>query len=210
MSVGEPPRPDDHLRRRKRTEGYLALWNVPAAIPVEVFPVPMSQSFDIAHPATIRGRAMACVLIALRGQGLSQLETFAFADAYDVWPHLTVEEHDFVLTEEPSGDALLQHAWAYERAWVLMWAIHQVQHLAFADTPVDTSQVVETLISKVATVDASQFGYRLPKELYDAADIAWCAEIVAANAATSMNPSVVHERAQAFREVLTPLHESTV
>jgi hypothetical protein len=178
------------------------MWGVEAEVPVAVLAVPSESSSVVAAVTAIRGRALACCAVALRGQGLSQLESFAFADAYEVWDHFTLAEHDFILTEEPSGTDMLQAVWNYERLWVHLWALGLVRHLAFSDTQVDSALAIETCISGLATVPVEKLQLRPVKELLDGADVAWCSAAVVRAAETSMHPSVVHERAVAFRELL--------
>jgi hypothetical protein len=185
------------------------MWGVPAQVPADVMAVPSESHFDIADVEMCRSRGLATCVMALRGQGLSQLESFAFADAYEVWDHFTLVEHDFMLTEEPSGDEMLQAAWNYERLWIHLWAVGLVRHLAFSDTQVDSGAAIETCISGLATVSPESLQLRPAKELFDAADIAWCSEAIvrssrATGQQTTMHPSVVHERASAFRELIAP------
>jgi hypothetical protein len=191
-------------RRRLRSVTYLRMWGVDVDVPPSALAV-MGEA-DVLLPAVdaVRGRALATGLVALRGQGLSMSESFAFADAYEVWDHLSNDEHDFVLTEEPTGQELLQYAWRYERCQIHLWALGLVRHLPFLDTQVDSAVLLETLITKLATADPSTLTLRTPKELLDGADVAWCAGLVVRSnpGITAMHPSVVHERTVAFDELL--------
>jgi hypothetical protein len=195
-------------KRRTRTQKYLSMWGVQADVPLDVLPAPVETDVVVHEVATVRGRALACCVVALRGQGLSLRETFAFADAYEVWGHFTAAEHDFILTEEPGGDEMLQAAWNYERLWVHLWALGLVRHLAFSDTQVDSAAAIETCISSVATANADALALRPLKEILDGADVAICSAVVVRAAQSSgqsvtMNPSVVHERALAINELIT-------
>ncbi len=199
---------DEAHRRRTRTQKYLSMWGVSAELPLDVLAPPVESSAVVADVASVRGRALACCVNALRGQGLSLIETFAFADAYEVWDHFTVSENDFILTEEPTGAQMLQAAWNYERLWVHLWALGLVRHLAFSDTQVDSAVAIETCISGAATVAVDALSLRPIKELLDGADVAMCSAAVARAAKSlgqqiTMNPSVVHERALAFAELIT-------
>jgi hypothetical protein len=192
--------PDERARRRKRTEAYFNMWGVSVTIPADVIPVPDDGAVPVSVEQA-RGRALANCLLALRGQGLSQLEAFAFADAYEVWDHLTFDENQLILTEEPSGDAMLQAAWRYERLWVQLWALGVVRHMAFPDAEVDTSKALELCISRVALTPADSLQLNSRKDLLDAADIAWSAPIVMRAGASSLSAGVVHERAAAYDEL---------
>ncbi len=177
------------------------MWGVNATILPEVVAVP-PDSVDCITASEVRGRALASCLMALRGQGLSQIEAFAFADAYGVWDHLTFEENQFILTDEPTGDEMLQAAWRYERLWVHLWALGRVRHLAFTDTQVDSAKALEVCVAEVALADHASLALREHKELLDAADIAWCERAIVRATTTPMQPGVVHERAAAFDEIV--------
>jgi Domain of unknown function (DUF4272) len=203
----ESPHGNPLENRRRRTSKYLNMWGVSAEL--DAVPVVTEDEWGLASVETIRGRALACCVLALRGQGLSQIEAFAFADAYQVWPHFTLEEDQFILTEEPTGNELLQFAWLYERLWVHLWTLGVVRHLAFADTPVETATALELCISAVALLPAEALSVRDIKAVLDAADVARAEHAISQAAdvqglATALHPGIVFERSQAFGEVLVP------
>ncbi len=74
---------DEGARRRKRTYAYLTLWGVSADL--ATVPVPLTSEVAIPSLDAVIGRAKALALCSLKGQGLTQFEVFAFADAYEVW-----------------------------------------------------------------------------------------------------------------------------
>ena len=203
--MSEPPTDTDHeaLRRRNRTLGYLKLWGINADL--TPLPVPLRDSYTPHELAAVVGRAKSLCLVALKGQGLSLRESFAFADAYGVWDHLTIEEHDFVLEPEPSRQELVQFAWRFEGLRVMEWALGIVKHLGFPVDPADPAVAVQLCMEKILNASTGDvLELRSTKELLDAADVTWSLTAVSAalQAApvegVTLHPGVVHERSQGF------------
>lgn len=204
---------DDLGRRRDRTYAYLRLWGIETDLTV----LPIVRAPAVSRTsAELRGRAASSALVALKGQGLSQLETFAFADAYAVWDELTVDENDFVLDDVPTREQLVHYAWQFEQTFVFEWALGLVKHLRFPDAAVDTGRVTGLLMEQVlAATDEEPLIVRSAKEIADAADVAFALQAIATAYVHEMaepgSPvsvagivrSVVEERAAAFRWLLS-------
>jgi hypothetical protein len=195
----------ESAKRRKRTDGYLKLWNIVADL--SPIPVRVASSAHIANAEAIVGRAKALCLVSLKGQGLSQYETFAFADGYEVWDHLTLAEHDFVLDDAPSDVALLQYAWRYEGMLVLLWALGLSKHLGFPTEPYEPGKALEKCMTGVLAPTSGKHApleRRSDKEILDAADIAAALHAIAlASPASAATPGGLHrgvafERHEAF------------
>ncbi len=171
------------------------MWALPTAegdVPVVLDSDRGSRSVDV-----VRERTLCLSLVALKGQGLSQHEVFAIADSWHLWAHLTVEENDFVLEPAPEHQDLVNHAWRFEGAAVLAWALGLVRHLPFPDTPVDSGSVTEAVVTHVARGTGLLLRPRV--DLLDAADVAQrCALLHAAGGAPGLHPGVLHERTLAF------------
>ena len=190
------PQLDESARRRRRTDAYCQMWVVPL-IAGEA-PVLVSGVVAVRTSVAVRARVLAFSLCALKGQGLSQHEVFAMADALSIWDGLTVAESDFVLDPAPSAHELVQAAWRFEAVNVLLWAIGSVRHLAFPDTVVDSGGLTS---SALGLKSADSLRLRSEKELLDAADVARRLRVV--GAAVSPPPAgmllgVLYERAFAF------------
>ncbi len=188
----------ESARRRKRTDAYLSLWGQP--VDTSSVPVVLADDANIVGVATIRFRILALTLVALRGQGITQLEAFAFADAYGVWDHLTLAEHDFILEVEPTGEQLIQFAWCFERASILEWSLGLVRHVGFPDMVVDSAKISEVCIRDVATADPSGLSVRAAKDLLDLADVSRCCSALT----SGVERGVVIERSRAFAELGIP------
>ncbi len=217
---------DDLGRRRDRTYAYLKLWGIETdltLLPIVRSPgnrntigadfttdVASSVGTDLRTAAEVCGRAGATALVALKAQGLSQLETFAFADAYQLWDSLTVEENDFVLDADPPPSDLVRNAWQFEQTFVFEWALGLVAHLRFPDAEVNNGRVTELLMTRIlAVAPGDQPTVRTPKELADAADVAFALQALGAapipaggSSPAGMVRSVAEERAAAFRWLL--------
>ena len=199
---------DESLRRLRRSEKYLGMWAIGAD--TSAVPVITADRVGLPDVGDVHGRLLALVLLGLKGQGLGQVEVFAFADAYDVWPALDAAEHDFVLDDAAQQHDLVQAAWRFDAAWVLLWALGLVNHLVFPDRPCDPARVVEASLTGIAAVSAgSRPGLRPLGELLDSADVALRLRAVsdAAREAglampSGLDPGVVHERAAAFAWLL--------
>jgi hypothetical protein len=207
MGVDEGEVLDEAARRRKRTLGYLKLWGIDVDLTALAVPV---VEHGLPNTASVIGRAKALCLVALKGQGLSQHEAFAFADAYGVWDHLSLEENDFVLTPDPSHADLVQYAWRFEGLGVLVWALGLANHLGFPAESADPGKAVERFVVGVLAPETDRSGAppvtrRSDKELLDAADVAFALEAICRSvrvdqpAPAQLHRGVVHERAEVFR-----------
>jgi hypothetical protein len=202
-----PDLTDEQTKRRTRTLGYLKLWAV--SVDLSPLPIPTLGTHTTQQLDSVVGRAKSLCLVALKGQGLSLRESFAFADAYEVWDHLSVEENDFVLEPNATPQELVQFAWKFEGLRVMEWALGLVKHLAFPVDPADPAKATSMCVEQILNAPTGTvLQRRTDKELLDAADIAWSLSAVStallANAVegVSLHPGVVHERAQAFRWVV--------
>ena len=205
------PVADDLGKRRDRTYTYLRLWGIDTDL--TVLPIVRAPAI-IPSSAAVCGRATASSLVALKGQGLSLPEVFAFADAYEVWGELTLDEHDFILDDAPPPEQLVQFAWHFDQAFVFEWALRLVPHLRFPDASADSGRVMEQLMTQVLTVEAGKHpSVRTAKELADAADVAFALQAIALAAVTEpplgIVRSVTIERAAAFEWLLSAPDSAT-
>ena len=179
------------------------MWAVEAD--VSAVRVVESANVGVRSIDDVVGRAKALCLVALKGQGLTQHEVFAFADAYGVWESLSIEENDFVLEPAPERHELVQYAWKYEGLWALEWALGVVRHLAFPDEPCDHAEAARWFVESIVMAESAH-ALRPMKDLLDAVDIARCLDAISrslrANPAEGvpgrLHHGVVHERGSAF------------
>ena len=203
QSVPPETAPSEGQRRRKRTNAYLSMWAIQAD--VSTLAVPLSSTIALPNIAAVVGRAKALCLCSLKGQGLTQHEVFAFADAYEVWDHLSLVENDYVLDPNPEDGVDRNFAWRSEGLWVLLWAVNLVRHLGFPDHAAEPAEAVRLCVEELCARTGAAVSLRPPKDVLDGADVATCLDAVAhAVAATGetppsgMHPGVVYERQLAF------------
>lgn len=222
MSADEPegPRsatePDfvfgESERRRKRTIGYLKLWGIDADL--STLSVPLEATSILATTAEIVGKAKVFCLLSLKGQGLTLREVFAFADAYELWAHVSVTENNYLLDEAAPESDDVQYAWRYEALNASLWALGHSKHLGFPADASDPAKAVERcmqLVLNPSTTGQSMGEARTPKEILDAADVAFALNAIALSvpvdqpAPADLHRGVVYERAHAFRWLLNPV-----
>jgi hypothetical protein len=200
---------DEATKRRRRTNAYLSMW----AIDADLIAVPVSIADEVTIPTqdAVIGRAKALALCSLKGQGLTQHEVFAFADAYDVWDHISILENDYILDPDPEPRIDVNNAWRYEGLKVLEWSLGLVRHLGFPERPGDSAEIIKVCIEQLcATVDPS-VELRPVKDLLDAADVARSLDAVAQVLAATgqpmpsgLNAGVTFERQLAFAWLTDP------
>jgi Domain of unknown function (DUF4272) len=195
-------------RRRKRTVGYLKLWDIETDL--STLSVPLEATSILATTAEIIGKAKVFCLLSLKGQGLTLREVFAFADAYEVWGHVSVAENNYILDEAAPESDDVQYAWRYEALNALLWALGHSKHLGFPADASDPAKAVERCVQLILQtlpqtpskptrttqepVNAAGSGAssqntsaggsvagvaRSPKEILDAADVAFALNAIA-------------------------------
>ncbi len=208
-------------RRRKRTAGYLKLWGIETDL--STLSVPLEATSILATTAEIIGKAKVYCLISLKGQGLTLREVFAFADAYEIWEHVSVAENNYILDEAAPESDDVQYAWRYEALNALLWALGHSKHLGFPTDASDPAKAVERcmqLILQPSSQPSSQpttqsntqskGQARTPKDVLDAADVAFALQAITLSvpvnqpAPADLQRGVVYERALAFRWLLNP------
>jgi hypothetical protein len=203
------PSVDEAIKRRKRTNAYLSMWAIDADL--TAVPVPVASEVALPTRDAVIGRAKALALCSLKGQGLTQHEVFAFADAYEVWGHISIAENNYILDPDPEPRIDVNNAWRYEGVKVLEWSLGLVRHLGFPEKPGDAAEIIKVCIEQLcATVDPS-VELRSAKDLLDAADVARSLDAVAQVLAATGQPmpsgldaGVTFERQLAFAWLTDP------
>lgn len=77
----------------------------------------------------IAWRAMALLVVAVKGEGLEHATVLEIVDEYGLKPHLTPREAEFIQDPSPTEHDRIQFVWRYEAAWVLLWALGYVERL---------------------------------------------------------------------------------
>jgi Domain of unknown function (DUF4272) len=198
-------------RRRKRTLGYLKLWGIDTDL--STLSIPLEAATILATTAETAGKAKVFCLLSLKGQGLTLVEVFAFADAYALWEHVSVTENNYILDEAAPESDDIQFAWRYEALNTLLWALGHSKHLGFPADASDPAKAMERcmqLVLNPSSSGKSMGEVRSAKQILDAADVAFALNAIALSvpadqpAPADLHRGVVYERALAFRWLLNP------
>ena len=211
-------------RRRKRTIGYLKLWGIETDL--SILSIPLEATSILATTAEIIGKAKVFCLLSLKGQGLTLREVFAFADAYEIWGHVSVAENNYILDEAAPESDDVQYAWRYEALNALLWALGHSKHLGFPAEASDPAKAVERCMQWILLPGSEAKGVkagskalnsrgelgkaRSSKEILDAADVAFALNAIALSTPVGqptpadLHRGVVYERALGFRWLLNP------
>ena len=145
-------------RRRNRTIGYLKLWGIETDL--STLSIPLEATSIMATTAEIVGKAKVFCLLSLKGQGLTLREVFAFADAYEVWEHVSVAENNYILDEASTESTDVQFAWRYEALNALLWALGHTKHLGLPADASDPAKAVERCVQLVLQPDSQNAAAR--------------------------------------------------
>lgn len=124
-------------KRKERTETTLRSEGVPInkSLPViETESEAKKRSKD-----QIAYRALALLIVAVKGEGLEQPIVERLVKEYGVEKYFTPKEIAFIRVASPSQHDRVQFVWRYEAAWTLLWALGYVDNLekptAICDVP---------------------------------------------------------------------------
>jgi Domain of unknown function (DUF4272) len=203
------PSLNEASKRRKRTNAYLSMWAIDADL--TAVPVPVASEIALPPREAVIGRAKALALCSLKGQGLTQHEVFAFADAYEVWGHISIAENNYILDPDPEPGFDVNNAWRYEGVKVLEWCLGLVRHLGFPEKPGDAAEIIKVCIEQLCAAVDPSVQLRSVKDLLDAADVARSLDAVAQVLAATGQPmpsgldaGVTFERQLAFTWLTDP------
>ena len=156
------------LKRKERSEAVLHAEAVPlnAALPVidtESEAKPRSKD-EVAY------RALALLVVAVKGEGLDQKTVERLAKDYGLAPYFTPKEKAFVSDPSPSQHDRVQFAWRYEGAWTLLWALGFVEKLEKPSKVCDVPRAVNFMKQRTARQFVADAKPRPPGEILDQAD----------------------------------------
>jgi hypothetical protein len=117
----------DATQRKTRSEAVLRKEGVPINKSL-----PAIESEKEAKRRTaeeIAYRALALLVVAVKGEGLEQPTVEKIVEDYGLAPHFTPQERAFLKNNSPSQHDRVQFTWRYEAAWTLLWALGYVEKL---------------------------------------------------------------------------------
>lgn len=156
------------IQRKERSEAILRS----EGVPLNKF-LPAIESEKGAKRRSkeeIAYRALALLVVAVKGEGLEQRIVERVARDYGLEAHLTPKEKAFIRNATPSQSDRVQFSWRYEAAWVLLWALGYVEKLEKPTSICDVPRAAEFMQRRSARQFVSDARLRSLSEILDQAD----------------------------------------
>lgn len=187
------------LDRKARSDSRLGSEGVPVN---DLLPaIEDSRQIKLRSRDEIAWRAMALLVVAVKGEGLEQPIVEEIVNDYGLEGHFTPAEAAFIKDQAPSEHERIQFAWRYEAAWSLLWALGYVEELGKPTTICDVPRAVGFLRNRSAAKFISDSSLRSAEAILDEADIIyryhWAvvdARVSGKPTPASLEPGVTMER----------------
>lgn len=191
------------IQRKARSDRQLAAEGVPvlASLPAieDVSQVMRRSKQEIAW------RAMALLLVAVKGEGLEQSVVDQVVADYDLRAHFTPAEAAFIRDPSPSEHDRIQYSWRYESAWVLLWSLGYVDALGKPTESCDVPRAVSFMRERTPAQFIADARLRPIDDIVEQADLIyryhWAvvdARVNGRPAPASLEPGVTMERHHAL------------
>ncbi len=187
------------VERKSRSESILRAELVPLN---KHLPVIETESDSIRRSAQdIAYRALALIVVAVKGEGLEQEVVERIVQEYGLQAHFTPKELRFIRDVLLSNIDRVQFAWRYEAAWVMLWALGYVERLGKPTAICDVSRAVRTMKDRNTSKFIKDSSLRPLNDLLDQADLIyryhWAvvdARVNSRPAPANLEPGVTLER----------------
>ncbi|MGL4604306.1 MAG: DUF4272 domain-containing protein [Iodobacter sp.] len=156
------------LQRKERSERVLRA----EAVPINKF-LPVIETERGARHRTkdkVAYRALALLVVAVKGEGLEQPSVEKIVKDYGLDPHFTPKERAFVKNVSPSQHDKVQFVWRYEAAWTLLWALGYVEKLEKPVAICDVLRAVKFMQERKTKQFIADAKLRALPEILDQAD----------------------------------------
>ena len=203
----------DALARKSRSEIRLRAQGVP----INQFLPAIEDLSEIERRTKeeIAWRAMALLVVSVKGEGVEQAKIDAIVDEYGLEGHFTPKEAAFITDQSPSDEQRVQFVWRYEAAWTLLWALGYVDELQKPTGICDVPAAVKFLRARSAAQFIADAKLRPIEEIADAADLIyryhWAvvdARVNGDEAPASLNADVTMERHYALNWLVGYMDEA--
>ncbi|QEG43276.1 DUF4272 domain-containing protein [Roseimaritima ulvae] len=210
---GEPdddaqiPFPADARQRKAQTELLLRnrLIDTPESLP----PVVAEVEVTLREADDVAWRAMSLFIVAVRAESLATGQPIGVDNLREKAPlafqSLSPVETQFLATDPPDQQSIINAAWRYEALFVLQWALGLHDELPFADAICDVPKVAETMLPRLNAEFVAAASLRPTAEILDALDfnqrLLWAARDAQLNERTapaSIDGGVISERQHAL------------
>jgi hypothetical protein len=188
-----PPKPPEHrnpsaeaLARKARSEARLTREGVPINKHLPV--IETAAEARIHTRAAVVDRAVALMIVALKGEGLSPPSVKRAIDDFSAGELFTPKEKAFIADPAPDQQARAQFAWRYECLSVLLWALSYSPALSPPGKIADAAKLVEALVKPGPKQFRERARLRSAKELLDEADLIYRYDWACVDARVSGKP----------------------
>ena len=198
------PQSPEGEARKARTIAFLESKKVPYSSTLPY--IEGEGTAEIRSQAAVTDRALALLLVALKGEGLPDTTIAEIRQDYGIEAGLSPNEQAFLEDPNPIQKTRINFAWRYEGLWVMLWAMGLIEDMGFPDKICDVPKMMEairTLGSAKAIHEAAQL--RTTTEILDQADLIYRLNWACVNARlkgeaapAGLEPGVVYERHYAF------------
>lgn len=206
-SAATVPFPEEAEQRRHRSEARLRELGLepPAALP----PAVGESEVRLREPAHVAQRAMALFVVAVRAESLAAGKPIEVAQLRAKSPFafesLSGFEANFLNSQSPDEQAIVDAVWRYEALATLQWALGWQSVLPFADKICDVPAVAERMLAADETHQVGQANLRPVSAILDALDFNQRLLAIARQAAQQGEPiplaldgGILRERQHAF------------
>lgn len=203
------PVTDEGLARKARSEKQLKKRLIP--LNKNLPPVEPEADVKLRSVAEVAQRALALMLVAVKGEGLEdEIVQRVMAD-YGIAPFLSPAELAFIQNAEPTQQDRVNFCWRYESLAVMLWALGYQAELEYPEVICDVAGSV-TVIRESGGYEGFLAGARLRSaaEILDQNDLAyrmhWAvvdARLRGLEAPSAMIAGVVYERHYALNWLIS-------
>ncbi|WP_115720287.1 DUF4272 domain-containing protein [Gallaecimonas mangrovi] len=191
------------LDRRSRSIALLTARHIPTIAHLPV--IDDSSQALTRSTQEVALRAMALLMVAVKGEGLEQDILDDVIGQYQLQGAFTEAERRFIENPAPSEYDKTQFVWRYEAAWVLLWALGYVDNLGEPTDICDVPAAVTFMQARSREQFIDDAKLRALPQLLDENDLIyryhWAvvdARIKGEASPQEVNGSVVMERHYAF------------
>lgn len=188
------------LARKARSEAALKKRLVP--LNKKLPPIASEEAVTIRSIEDVAQRALALMLVAVKGEGLEDKIVQRILEDYGIAPFLSPAELAFIQDTAPSQQDRVNFTWRYEALATMLWALGYEAGLDFPDTICDVGACVTTIRESGGYAGfLAGAKLRTPTEILDARDLIyrlhWAvvdARLRGQAAPNDMEAGVVYER----------------
>ncbi|MGB7323645.1 MAG: DUF4272 domain-containing protein [Rubripirellula sp.] len=179
------PYPIDAIERMADTRQALAAMHIPTSN--DLPPVVGAGEVTMRDDETVGWRTLALFIVAVRAESLAAGKPITAAQLKTKSPMafeaLSPAEREFIETESPDPQLVVNFAWRYEALYLLQWALGLHSELSFANEICDVPNVAETMVSRPDREIVTTARLRPTNQILDALDnntrLLWAARAAA-------------------------------